>query len=247
MLTHHTSGSGARLVFIHGFTQTRHTWQDVTEHLSSQFEVVLVDAPNHGDSSDISLNLETGANAIVEVGQSATYVGYSMGARLCLTAALAHPQQVKRLVLISGTAGIEDKDERLARMVSDEELAMRIEQNGVTNFIDSWLALPIFSGLTTLNNQREIRLCNTATALASSLRLCGAGKQQPTWSRLKDLTMPVLIVAGENDKKFVELALRLTTAIGDNAKLQIIENSGHTPHLEQPQRFLDVVNEFLAN
>ena len=247
MLTHHTSGSGARLVFIHGFTQTRHTWQDVTEHLSSQFEVVLVDAPNHGDSSDISLNLETGANAIVEVGQSATYVGYSMGARLCLTAALAHPQQVKRLVLISGTAGIEDKDERLARVVSDKELAMRIEQNGVTNFIDSWLALPIFSGLTTLNNQREIRLCNTATALASSLRLCGAGKQQPTWSRLKDLTMPVLIVAGENDKKFVELALRLTTAIGDNAKLQIIENSGHTPHLEQPQRFLDVVNEFLAN
>ena len=247
MLTHHTSGSGSRLVFIHGFTQTRHTWQDVAKNLSSQFEVVLVDAPNHGDSSDISLNLETGANAIVEVGQSATYVGYSMGARLCLTAALAHPQQVKRLVLISGTAGIEDKDERLARMVSDEELAMRIEQNGVTNFIDSWLALPIFSGLTTLNNQREIRLCNTATALASSLRLCGAGKQQPTWSRLKELTMPVLIVAGENDKKFVELALRLTTVIGDNAKLQIIEKSGHTPHLEQPQRFLDVANEFLAN
>jgi len=247
MLTHHTSGSGARLVFIHGFTQTRHTWQDVTEHLSSQFEVVLVDAPNHGDSSDISLNLETGANAIVEVGQSATYVGYSMGARLCLTAALAHPEQVKRLVLISGTAGIENKDERLARMVSDEELAMRIEQNGVTNFIDSWLALPIFSGLTTLNNQREIRLCNTATALASSLRLCGASKQQPTWSRLKELTMPALIIAGENDKKFVELAQRLTAAIGDNAKLQIIEKSGHTPHLEQPQRFLDVVSEFLAN
>lgn len=247
MLTHHTSGSGARLVFIHGFTQTRHTWQDVAKNLSSQFEVVLVDAPNHGDSSDISLNLETGANAVIEVGQSATYVGYSMGARLCLTAALAHPQQVKRLVLISGTAGIENKDERLARVVSDEELAIRIEQNGVINFIDSWLALPIFSGLTTLNNQREIRLCNTATALASSLRLCGAGKQQPTWSRLKDLTMPVLIVAGENDKKFVELAQRLTTAIGDNAKLQIIENSGHTPHLEKPQRFLDVVNEFLAN
>ena len=247
MLTHHTSGSGSRLVFMHGFTQTRHTWQDVAKNLSSQFEVVLVEAPNHGDSSDISLNLETGANAIVEVGQSATYVGYSMGARLCLTAALAHPQQVKRLVLISGTAGIENKDERLARVVSDEELAMRIEQNGVTNFLDFWLALPIFSGLTTLNNQREIRLCNTATALASSLRLCGAGKQQPTWSRLKELTMPVLIVAGENDKKFVELALRLTTAIGGNAKLQIIEKSGHTPHLEQPQRFLDVVNEFLAN
>ena len=247
MLTHHTSGSGARLVFMHGFTQTRHTWQDVAKNLSSQFEVVLVDAPNHGDSSDISLNLETGANAIVEVGQSATYVGYSMGARLCLTAALAHPQQVKRLVLISGTAGIENKDERLARVISDEELAMRIEQNGVTNFIDLWLALPIFSGLTTLNNQREIRLCNTATALASSLRLCGAGKQQPTWSRLKELTMPVLIVAGENDKKFVELAQRITTAIGDNANLQIIKKSGHTPHLEQPQRFLDVVNEFLAN
>ena len=247
MLTHHTTGSGARLVFVHGFTQTRHTWQEVAENLSSQFEVVLVDAPNHGDSSDISLNLETGANAIVEVGQSATYVGYSMGARLCLTAALAHPQQVKRLILISGTAGIENKHERLARVVSDEELAVQIEQNGVTNFIDLWLALPLFSGLTATSNQREIRLCNTATALASSLRLCGAGKQQPTWSRLKDLRMPVLIVAGENDKKFVELAQQLSISIGDNAKLQIIEKSGHTPHLEQPQRFLDVINEFLAN
>lgn len=247
MLTHHTIGSGARLVFVHGFTQTRHTWQEVAKNLSSQFEVVLVDAPNHGDSSDISLNLETGANAIVEVGQSATYVGYSMGARLCLTAALAHPQQVQRLILISGTAGIENKHERLARVVSDEELAVQIEQNGVTNFIDLWLALPIFSGLTATSNQREIRLCNTATALASSLRLCGAGKQQPTWSRLKELTMPVLIVAGENDKKFVELAQQLSISIGDNAKLQIIEKSGHTPHLEQPQRFLDVINEFLAN
>lgn len=104
-----------------------------------------------------------------------------------------------------------------------------------------------FSGLTATSNQREIRLCNTATALASSLRLCGAGKQQPTWSRLKDLRMPVLIVAGENDKKFVELAQQLSISIGDNAKLQIIEKSGHTPHLEQPQRFLDVINEFLAN
>ncbi len=76
--------------------------------MSTENEIVLIDAPNHGDSVDISLNLETGANAIIDVGEDATYIGYSLGARFCLTAALSNPELVKRLVLISGTAGIDD-------------------------------------------------------------------------------------------------------------------------------------------
>jgi 2-succinyl-6-hydroxy-2,4-cyclohexadiene-1-carboxylate synthase len=245
VLSNQTFGVGERLVFVHGFTQTKDSWRSITKKLSTENEIVLIDAPNHGDSVDISLNLETGANAIIDVGEDATYIGYSLGARFCLTAALSNPEQVKRLVIISGTAGIDDSVERQNRVASDEQLATRITQIGVPAFIDEWLSLPMFAGLTPVTNQREMRLCNTATALASSLRLCGAGKQQPTWLRLKELTMPVLVIAGQTDSKFVELAKRITDSIGSHAQMKIIANSGHTPHLEQPEQFLEVLQSFL--
>jgi len=245
VLSNDTFGVGGRLVFVHGFTQTKDSWRTITKGMSTKNEIVLIDAPNHGDSIDISLNLETGANAIIDVGKEATYIGYSLGARLCLTAALSNPQHVERLVLISGTAGIDDSVDRQNRIATDEQLAFRITQIGVPAFIDEWLALPMFAGLTPATNQREMRICNTANALASSLRLCGAGKQQPTWSRLKELTMPVLVIAGKTDTKFVELAKRITDSIGSQAQLKIIANSGHTPHLEQPEQFLEVLNNFL--
>jgi 2-succinyl-6-hydroxy-2,4-cyclohexadiene-1-carboxylate synthase len=246
MLSSKQYGIGPRTVLIHGFTQTHETWLGVIESLKQNFEVIAIDAPNHGDSCDISLNLESGARAIGEVGGDATYIGYSLGGRFCLTLALAEPQKVTRLVLISTTAGIEDKEARSERIKNDEELARRIEQIGINQFIDEWISQPLFAGLNPETNQRQIRLKNTAIGLSSSLRLCGAGRQQPTWSRLKELTMPVLVIAGANDNKYRSLAERLISEIGSNATLEIIKDSGHTPHLEQPKIFNDLLNNFLS-
>ncbi|MDP4635014.1 MAG: alpha/beta fold hydrolase [Ilumatobacteraceae bacterium] len=246
MLSNKQFGNGPRAVLVHGFTQTHETWVDVIDSLKQNFEVIAVDAPNHGDSCDISLNLESGAKAIGEVGGNATYIGYSLGGRFCLTLALAEPQLVSRLVLISTTAGIEDKELRSERIRNDEELARRIEQIGVNQFIDEWLNQSLFGGLNNETNQRGVRLKNTAIGLSSSLRLCGAGRQQPTWSRLKELTMPVLVIAGANDEKYRRLAERLVSEIGDNATLKIVENSGHTPHLEQPEIFQDLLSNFIS-
>ena len=246
MLSNKQFGNGPRAVLVHGFTQTHETWVDVIDSLKQNFEVIAVDAPNHGDSCDISLNLESGAKAIGEVGGNATYIGYSLGGRFCLTLALAEPQLVSRLVLISTTAGIEDKELRSERIRNDEELARRIEQIGVNQFIDEWLNQSLFAGLNNETNQRGVRLKNTAIGLSSSLRLCGAGRQQPTWSRLKELTMPVLVIAGANDEKYRRLAERLVSEIGDNATLKTVENSGHTPHLEQPEIFQDLLSNFIS-
>ena len=104
MLASATVGAGERVALLHGFTQTKESWFHLASNLSSKFEIIAIDLPNHGDSIDISFNLETGAHAIVEIADVANYIGYSLGARFCLTAALAHPEKVKRLVLISGTA-----------------------------------------------------------------------------------------------------------------------------------------------
>ena len=116
----------------------------------------------------------------------ATYVGYSMGGRLCLHLALARPETVERLVLVSATAGIEDDDERATRRAADDALATSLERDGVDAFLDGWLAQPMFATLADpgLDDRRR----NVAAGLASSLRLAGTGTQQPLWDRLASLT-----------------------------------------------------------
>ena len=247
MLAHEVVGSGERLVFVHGFTQTRRSWDLIASQLIDHYQVVTIDAPNHGESHDLNYNLTNGADAIVDVGDVATYVGYSMGGRFCLNAALAHPKSVERLVLISSTAGIDDPTNRAERIKNDEALALRLETIGVASFVDEWLARPMFAGLTPETAHRDLRLANTAAGLASSLRLCGTGTQEPLFRRVSQLMMPVLVMAGENDTKFVALARQLVDAIGDNATLRIIPNSGHSPHLEKSKLFLEALREFLRS
>jgi 2-succinyl-6-hydroxy-2,4-cyclohexadiene-1-carboxylate synthase len=234
-----------RIVLVHGFTQTARCWVPVDEDLAADHEVVAVDAPGHGSAAGIELDLPEGARFVADAGGRGTYLGYSMGARFCLHAALDRPDLVQRLVLISGTAGIDHDDERAARRASDEALADHLVDVGVPAFLDEWLSLPMFAGLPPERAYREEREANTAAGLASSLRLAGAGTQLPLWDRLPELAMPVLVVAGADDAKFTALGERMVTAMGPTATLVVVEGAGHTVHLEQPDRFLVALREWI--
>jgi 2-succinyl-6-hydroxy-2,4-cyclohexadiene-1-carboxylate synthase len=239
------AGAGSRLVLVHGFTQTRRCWSPVDDDLARDHELVLVDAPGHGGSSQVRVDLVEGGRRIADVGGPATYLGYSMGGRFVLHTALERPDVVRGLVLVGATAGIDDGDERAARVTDDETRAARIEAVGVETFLDEWLALPIFAGLTSEAAHRDERLVNTADGLASSLRLAGTGTQTPSWHRLHELDMPVLVVAGADDHKFVGLGERMADTIGPNAVFASVEGAGHTAHLERPERFLSILRAWL--
>lgn len=239
-------GTGPRLVLVHGFTQTRRCWGPVAEDLATDHELVLVDAPGHGRSAEVDADLAEGGRLLAAVGGPGTYLGYSMGGRFALHAALERPDAVGALVLVGATAGIESADERAARIVDDEARAARIEQVGVAAFVDEWLALPLFAGLGPESACREERTENTAAGLASSLRRAGTGRQEPSWDRLHALEMPVLLVAGSLDAKFTALGRRMAEAIGENATFAAIDEAGHTAHLEQPARFLALVRAWLG-
>jgi 2-succinyl-6-hydroxy-2,4-cyclohexadiene-1-carboxylate synthase len=239
-------GRGARLVLVHGFTQTRRSWDGTVRDLVSDHEVVTVDAPGHGDSARVAGDLRESGRLVGEAGGAATYVGYSMGGRICLHTALAMPQQVRGLVLVSATGGIDDAGERAARCAEDEARAARLEEIGVDAFVDEWLAQPMFSGLDDAARAVADRRTNTAGGLASSLRLAGTGRQSPLWDDLHRLDMPVLVLAGERDEKFRLAGERLTTAIGPNATYEVVAGAGHTLHLEQPGAFLATLRGWLA-
>jgi 2-succinyl-6-hydroxy-2,4-cyclohexadiene-1-carboxylate synthase len=246
------TGTGPTLVLAHGFTQTHRIWGGLDHELSAGRTVVAVDLPGHGGSARVAADLATGAALVGGAGGGADYLGYSMGARVCLHLALARPDLVRRLVLVSGTAGIDDDGERGARRRADEALAERLDPVGggppadtVAEFVARWVANPMFGTVADAANDVAERCTNTPAGLASSLRLAGAGTQDPLWDRLADATMPLLVVTGSRDDKFAALGRRLATAWGGPAHHVVVDDADHAPHLQHPTEVAAHVRDFL--
>lgn len=251
--SHHVDprrGAAHRIVLVHGFTQTAASWDPVAcllrDRLRPEPDVMALDAPGHGSRHDVHLGLVDGALAIGDEGGRATYIGYSMGGRLCLHLALARPDLVERLVLIGATPGIEDPDERADRRARDDDLAGELERIGVDAFLDRWLSQPLFARLPPGAAGLAERRTNTVAGLAASLRLAGTGSQDPLWTRLGEITAPVLVLAGEHDPKFTEIGRRMADLI-PNASLQIVADTGHAAHLERPALTGEAITRWLAS
>lgn len=237
-------GSGPRLVLAHGFTQNRNCWAGVDDALARRHQIVVVDLPGHGESSDIEADTWMGGRLLGKAGGHASYLGYSLGGRMSLHLALDAPVLVENLVLVSTHPGLDD-DARALRHVIDERRAADIDRRGVVPFIHDWLSQDFFQTLPPAERALEERMENHAHGLASSLRFAGQGSQQPVWDRLSELVMPVLVVAGGLDQKYVDIARRTAESIGSNAQVAIIEDAGHAAHLERPEEFVTLVEEFL--
>ena len=224
----------ADFVFVHGFTQTAGSWAPVMELLSTTDAQSLA-VPVADDFAATAAALDVGP---------ATYVGYSQGGRLCLQLALDRPEVVHRLVLVSASPGIADEQERTARRDADERLAQEIERDGVDAFLERWLAQPLFA---TLPRERsgidERRARNTIEGMTSQLRVLGQGVQPSNWERLGGLRMPVLLIVGERDTKYVEIAQRMADAI-PQARVEVVPGAGHACHLEQPEMVAHVLSSW---
>ncbi|MEO6121449.1 MAG: alpha/beta fold hydrolase [Acidimicrobiales bacterium] len=233
----------ARLVLVHGFTQTGRSFGPLLSTLGAGHQVSTPDLPGHGRRPEPATDLLAAADQLGRAGGPATDVGYSLGGRVALHLALARPDLVERLVLVSTTAGIDREADRAARRTADDALADWLELQGVERFLERWLAQPLFAGLAPDAAGLEARRENTAAGLAAALRRLGAGTQEPLWDRLVALDMPVLVVAGRRDTHYCELARRLVAAIGPNATLAVIPDAGHACHLEHPATFAALISQ----
>ena len=86
-----SQGSGDRRIsFVHGFTQTHRSWIKPATGINNSTHI-FIDAPNHGDSQDTSLNLQQTATELANIAHDSVLVGYSMGARMALHAIIDYP------------------------------------------------------------------------------------------------------------------------------------------------------------
>jgi len=248
-------GHGPAVMMLHGYTGTGRSMGALSRALECGHETILPDLPGHGRSAAAAgYGFEQCLDDLVATLRAAGHdrahwLGYSMGARLALGCALRHPDCVQSLVLIAGRAGVEDDGERAARRAADEALAERIESIGVEAFLAEWLAQPMFATLARrgpafMARERQARLEHDARGLAACLRTLGPGAQPPMFAELPKLQVPVLLIAGALDERFVAMATDLAQRL-PRAELCVIEDAGHAVHLEQPESVRRVVRDFL--
>jgi 2-succinyl-6-hydroxy-2,4-cyclohexadiene-1-carboxylate synthase len=226
------------LVLLHGFAGTRHTWDGVVQRLAPErYTPLALDLPGHGAAAGAPHPI-TFSNCVAYVlaNSPARFVlgGYSLGGRVGLHVALAAPDRVSRLVLVSSTAGLVEEADRLARTAADNSLADDLEERPFAEFMDRWQAQPVFA-----NDPAEVHAAmrveqqrNDPLALAAVLRGIGTGMMTPLWDRLGELPMPVTVLAGERDLKFHAPARRLVEMLSDG-ELRMAPG-GHRLPLENP-------------
>jgi 2-succinyl-6-hydroxy-2,4-cyclohexadiene-1-carboxylate synthase len=240
-------GEGPRLVFVHGFTQTSSSWKPIAELFAADgYESVVVDVPGHGASAGVRVDLRRGADMLTSLCGAAVYVGYSLGGRLSMHAALMYPHLVRGLAVVGASPGIADDSERAARRAADNDLADHIVDVGVAKFVDEWLAQPLFAGLTLDDRARADRLTNTPEGLADSLRLAGTGAQVSLWPRLHEMKMPVLTIAGEQDHKFAAIGRKVSASVPIGKAIEI-PGAGHAAHVQRSQLVVDALADWLLD
>jgi 2-succinyl-6-hydroxy-2,4-cyclohexadiene-1-carboxylate synthase len=241
------------VVLLHGFTGSTKSWNEVINLLPTNIRIIAIDLTGHGSSSaDIGPKRFRMQEQVKDIKTlfdhlnllNFTLIGYSMGGRIALAYACTYPHQVTKLLLESASAGIENRDERLMRIKTDERLAKMIENEGLSSFIDFWEEIPLFQSQKQLSKQKKKseRMEQDPVGMASSLRGIGTGTQPSYWSQLSQLTFPVVCITGEFDDKFKKIAVRMSSMIKNVQHIEVL-GTGHAIHVENPVQFATIIME----
>ncbi|MEC5424892.1 2-succinyl-6-hydroxy-2,4-cyclohexadiene-1-carboxylate synthase [Virgibacillus sp. C22-A2] len=250
-----THGKGKPLVLLHGFTGSTTTWSEFVANWSNDLQIITIDLPGHGRTKTrTSKTMEECCKDLLELANhlnldSFSLLGYSMGGRTALSFAMLYPEKISSLILESASPGLGEKSIRSHRIEKDEELAQKLEREGIESFVDFWEKIPLFHTQRSLPTEvlykiREERSLQSAEGLAQSLRFMGTGIQPSWWEQLDQLSGPVLLLAGEHDEKFIDINKLMEKRLY-SGELVIIKGAGHAIHVEQAEKFGRIVTEFI--
>jgi pimeloyl-ACP methyl ester carboxylesterase len=256
-------GEGPVLLLIHGMAGTCENWRDVIEPLARQHTVIAPDLPGHGTSAggpgDYSLgSLAAGLrDLLVSLGhERATLVGHSLGGGIAMQFSYQFPEMIERLALVSsGGLGPEVSPVLRAAALPGAELFI-----AATASTGQKIGGAIGRGLSMVGMKPAADLAEVARGYAS---LAEPRRRKAFLATLRSVVdtegqrvsasdrlylaeeVPVLIVWGARDPiipaRHGEDAHRAISG----SKLEIFEDTGHMPQLEQPGRFISVLEDFL--
>jgi 3-oxoadipate enol-lactonase len=226
-----------KVVLLHSALGDSRLWKRQVAALDERHELVTPDLPGWGTSP-----LPTEPFSFVdEVAKHlpAALVGNSFGGAVALRTALAHPEGVSRLVLIGSGLPAWDWTEEMREYFSAEEAAFEANDLDAATQInlDFWVAP---------EHHDEVRPQQRRAAELQSAH----EEPEVIWPEqapLASLTMPTLVVVGEDDKAdFVAIAEHLAEAI-PGAELAVVPRAGHLVGLDRPDVLNALLLEFLED
>jgi 2-succinyl-6-hydroxy-2,4-cyclohexadiene-1-carboxylate synthase len=249
------------VVLLHGFTHTGASWDPVVAALAESYRALAPDIRGHGyralapdirghgsASGREPVTLDAVLDDVSGLAPARfTLVGYSMGGRIALHAALAPVlrSRIDRLVLIGASPGLSGPAERTARRAADERLADEVEHMTLAEFAHRWAQTPVLAGQppAVAASVDADRRRNQPVGLARALRGLGTGALPSLWDRLGELDVPVTLVVGERDEKFAAIAGEMAGGLSD-ASVVAVAGAGHAVHLEAPERVAKLIADW---
>jgi pimeloyl-ACP methyl ester carboxylesterase len=257
-------GSGPVLVLIHGMAGSSATWDPVLPQLVERYTVVAPDLPGHGDSDKPRGDYSLGAHAaairdlLTTLGHDrATIVGQSFGGGVAMQLAYQHPERCERLVLVaSGGLGQEVALLLRALTLPGAEHLLPIACNGtvrdagtaVTGWLDRIGLRPVPVVAEMWRSFASLSDGPTREAFQHTLRSVVDlhGQRVNATDRLYlAADVPTLIVWGDRDPIIPIAHAHLAHDVIPGSRLEVFEGAGHYPHCEQPDRFVEVLVDFL--
>ncbi|MGB3483938.1 MAG: alpha/beta hydrolase [Mycobacterium sp.] len=260
------AGSGPALLLIHGIGDNSTTWSTVQSKLAQRFTVIAPDLLGHGQSDKPRADYSVAAYAngmrdllgVLDI-EKVTVVGHSLGGGVAMQFAYQFPQLVDRLILV-GAGGV----------TKDVNVALRVASLPLGGEALSLLRLPLVLpavqavgavagkvfGTTALgrdlpNALRILRDLPEPTATSAFTRTLRAvvdwrGQVVTMLDRCYlTETVPVQLIWGEQDVVIPVSHARMAHAAMPGSQLEIFKRSGHFPFHDDPDRFVEVVEQFI--
>lgn len=265
------AGGGPALLLIHGIGDNSSTWNEVIPHLAKNFTVIAPDLLGHGRSDKPRADYSVAAYAngmrdlLTVLGfERATVVGHSLGGGVALQFAYQFPQMIERLVVVAPGGVTRDVNPALrfaATPIANEALRLlqvpgAVELLGVLGQVADHLYRGPFKSVDIFHDApdlvRVMRDLPDPTAREAFLRTLRAvvdwRGQVVTMLDRCYLTadLPVQIIWGDKDSVIPVRHAHLAHAALPHSRLEIFPGSGHFPFHDDPIRFLQVVEDFVA-
>lgn len=258
------AGSGPVIVLIHGITSSSETWTRVMPYLTGRFTVIAPDLIGHGQSAKPKGDYSLGAHAcsirdlLVGLGHDrASIVGHSLGGGIAMQFSYQFPERSERLVLVdSGGLGRDVNPLLRAATLPGSELVLPLL--AATRLLDAGALLGRLLGRLGLRARTDIEEIARGHATLSDPEARAAfvhtlrsvvepGGQRIDASNRLYLAehIPFLLAWGEHDSIIPISHGRAAHEHVPGSRLETFSRSGHFPQLDEPERFIDVLVDFI--
>jgi 3-oxoadipate enol-lactonase len=232
-------GSGFPLTLIHGVGASLESWDGVIAALGEGFQILRYDLRGHGDSekrpAQSLADLCADLSALLDrAGFAKTHLcGFSLGGIIAQAFAVAHPERIDRLALISAAAG-RTADERARVLARADTLAKGGAKEHLASAVPRWFTDEFRARHPEVVKARLRRsLTNDHRCYAAAYRILA---RSDLAAELPKISAPTLVITGECDAGSTPRMARLIAARIPDARMIILKKLKHALLLEAPQK-----------